>query len=431
MHTIVNASLTNHPAKRVPGIYPAHPGNPMRATLLAVAIAAGLGVVSFPAVAAPEQTAANSSEIEQLKAQLAQLKSKVDSLEQQTAEQKTSEVTTASDLRLAAVEKAINNTSLSGKMYFDLTHASQKNSDTGKTDKSGTGFDVKRFYLSVDHKFNDIWSADLTTDFNYVSSDGQTNLFVKKAYVQGKFNQAAVFRVGSSDMPWIPFVENYYGYRYVENTMTDRLKFGNSADWGLHMAGDVGQSKLFNYAVSVVNGNGYKNPGRSKGVDFAGRVGFKPMENMIVSLGAYNGHLGQQTQTLSANNTAQRQDIMVAYASKAFRLGGEYFMARNWNNVISALQDKADGYSLWGSVAVTNNVDVFARYDNASLSKDLDNKAKNTYYNLGVEYQMLEGFKVAAVWKHENTEKSVTAPAPLHVQSVKTDEIGVWGEVKF
>jgi hypothetical protein len=40
---------------------------------------------------------------------------------------------------------------------------------------------VKRFYLGVDHKFNDVWSANLTTDFNYVSGDGETNLLVKKA----------------------------------------------------------------------------------------------------------------------------------------------------------------------------------------------------------------------------------------------------------
>ena len=418
----------------------------MRSKLIAVAIAAGLGLTGFAASAAPAQNrtaTASSSEVEQLKAQLAALQAKVEELEQRTdaqsdinvstgqAVEKATNVTTASDKKLAALEKAVNNTKLSGKMFFDFTSIDDKNSDKGKSDKSGIGLDVKRFYLGVDHKFNDIWSANLTTDFNYASSDGQTSVFVKKAYVQGKFDDAAVFRVGSSDMPWIPFAEKYYGFRYVENTITDRLKYGNSSDWGLHLAGDIGASKSLNYAVSVVNGNGYKNPGRSKGVDFEGRVGFIPFENMVVAVGGYSGHRGQETENIDAAHTAERGDFMLAYASKAFRLGAEYFTAKNWNNVLSPLADKADGYSLWGSVAVADNVNLFARYDSAKLSKSLDRDAKDTYYNAGVEYQVTKGFKLAGVWKHGKVDKSVATPVPPHVQNNKTNEIGVFGEVSF
>lgn len=418
----------------------------MRSKLIAVAIAAGLGLTSVAATAAPAQgrtAAANNGEIEQLKAQLAALQAKVDELEQRTdaqseinvstgqAVEKATNVTAASDKKLAALSKAINNTTLSGKMFFDFTSIDDKNSDKGKSDKSGIGLDVKRFYLGVDHKFDDIWSANLTTDFNYSSSDGQTSVFVKKAYVQGKFDTAAVFRVGSSDMPWIPFAEKYYGFRYVENTITDRLKYGNSADWGLHLGGDIGASKSLNYAVSVVNGNGYKNPGRSKGVDFEGRVGFVPFENMVVAVGGYSGHRGQETENIDAMHTAERGDFMVAYASKAFRVGAEYFTAKNWNNVLKPQADKADGYSVWGSVAVADNVNLFARYDNAKLSKSLDRDAKDTYYNAGVEYQVTKGFKLAGVWKHGKVEKSVATPLPPHVQNTKTDEVGVFGEVSF
>ena len=291
----------------------------MRSRLIAVAIAAGLGLAGFTTVATAAPQAASSGEVEMLKAQLAALQAKVDALEQRTdaqsdlnvgigqAVEQATNVTAASDKRLATLEKAINNTTLSGKMYFDFTSINEKNSDTGKTDKSGIGLDVKRFYLGIDHKFNDIWSANLTTDFSYSSSDGQTSLFVKKAYVQGRFDDAAVLRIGSSDMPWIPFAEKYYGFRYVENTLTDRLKYGSSADWGLHLGGDIGAGKSLNYAVSVVNGNGYKNPGRSKGVDVEGRVGFVPLDNMVVAVGGYSGHRGLETENIDAPNTARRE----------------------------------------------------------------------------------------------------------------------------
>src|SRR6185312_14403905 len=88
-----------------------------------------------------------------------------------------------------------DNTKVSGTMFVDFTNIDQT-SNGSKTDTSGTGLDVKRFYLSIDHQFNDIWSANLTTDFNYTSVTGETQLFVKKAYLQGAFSKLATLRVG-------------------------------------------------------------------------------------------------------------------------------------------------------------------------------------------------------------------------------------------
>ena len=184
--------------------------------------------------------------------------------------------------------------------------------------------------------------------------------------------------------------------------------------------------------MSVVNGNGYKNPSRSKGVDVEGRVGFSPFEGMVVAVGGYSGKRGKETEN---DQRQQHRDsaatLLVAYASKDFRLGAEYFSAKDWNNVLSPLGDKADGYSVWGSVGVAEKVSLFARYDNAKLSKDLDRSAKDTYYNAGVQFQVTKGFLLSLVYKHEKGDKSVTTPLPSHVQNMKTDEVGVFGEVKF
>ena len=58
-----------------------------------------------------------------------------------------------------------DNTTLGGKSYIDFTHI-EKKSDGTKVDPAGNGADVKRFYVIIDHVFNEMWSADLTTDFN-------------------------------------------------------------------------------------------------------------------------------------------------------------------------------------------------------------------------------------------------------------------------
>ena len=409
----------------------------MRSRLLAVAIAAGLGVSAFTPFAAaaaaqtPTTATDSNAELAQMKAQLAALQSRVDQLQQQVQTQSVSTPSASDDSRLTALEKAVDNTTVGGKMYFDFTNIDQTNSKTGKTNASGAGIDVKRFYLSVSHKFDDIWSANLTTDFNYVSNDGETNLFVKKAYVQGKFNQAAILRIGSADMPWIPFVENYYGYRYVEPTLTDRLKYANSADWGINMSGDLGQSKKLNYSVSAVNGNGYKNPSRSNSVDFEGRVGFVPFKGMVVAVGGYTGDRGQGLQNVNTIHTAQRFDVLVAYAGPGFRAGGEYFSARNWGNVLTPLADNADGYSFWGSVNLSDRFSLFTRYDHTNLSKDINPSAKNVYYNAGLQYEVTNGFQLALVYKHEKGDVSGTTSLPPPLANVKTNEVGVFGQVAF
>lgn len=404
----------------------------MRSTLLASAVLVSLGLAGTAYAATPQQASVNAQDLADLKSQLAALQQRVDELQAQSDAQSDVNVTTAkaiedtqkSQTKVDKLAKLVNDTSLSGKMFFDLTNVSVENHGV-KTAASGTGFDVKRFYLGVNHVFNDVWSANLTTDFQYVSSlDSAADIYVKKAYIQGKFSDAFVARAGSADLPWVPYVEDQYGFRYVENVLVDRLKFGTSADWGLH-AGGVFGGGMANYAVSVVNGGGYKNPSRSKSMDVEGRVAFTPINGLVIAAGGYSGDLGKETQTTRALHTATRADVMVAYTTSAFRVGGEYFRASNWNNVLSPLSDSASGYSVWGSAGLgTTGLTAFARYDRADLSKDLNPNLKDTYYNVGLEYAVNKNFRLAGVYKRDKREDNAAT-------DLVTREFGVWGEVKF
>lgn len=172
----------------------------------------------------------------------------------------------------AFADNSIGSTTLSGVLFTDGSYLNQQQNGVD-TIATGYGMHIRRFYLGVDHVFDDIWSAYLTTDFNYTNSNGETQLFVKKAFVQARLAQSTTFRLGSADMPWIPFDESIYGYRFMEPTLVDRLHFGNSADWGAHFPGSNGWS---NYAVSLVNGGGYKNPTRTKSMDWEGRWALYP-----------------------------------------------------------------------------------------------------------------------------------------------------------
>src|SRR5579863_4662002 len=222
-------------------------------------------------------------------------------------------VAVAASLGALGIETALADVPLptiGGKIYADLTNIKQQNKGTD-TSNSGAGVDVKRFYIIVNEKFNDMWSAKLETDATYNSVTASTckgsgatlscttgttaqqvDVYMKNAYLQMSLDPAFWVRLGESDNPWIPFAEGVYNHRYVENTLIDRLKFGSSADWGLSIGGDL-LDKSLSYQISAVEGNGYKNPTRSKDMDVEGRVSWQPIGGLTFAVGGYEGKLGQ------------------------------------------------------------------------------------------------------------------------------------------
>ncbi|HTQ15038.1 MAG TPA: hypothetical protein VMH86_14275 [Rhizomicrobium sp.] len=300
-------------------------------------------------------------------------------------------------------------TQVSGRAYIDVSNISDKRDGIAQS-VNGTSFDIKRFYIGIDHQFDDTWSANVTTDFNYDSGPaGATQLYLKKAYLQGKFADWLVMRLGSSDMPWIPFVEDLYGYRYVENTLIDRTKFGTSADWGINANGKFGDG-MFSYSVSAVNGLGYKKPGfvggvnRTDGLDVEGRVSMN-WDGFTLGVGGYEGHLGAAHGVVT-HHEAERFDAVAAYQMDMFRVGVEYFSAKNWNDVTSTNTDSDHGYSGFATVTFDPHWSVFGRYDwvkpeMKTAGGVIISNPKNTYYNFGVTYSPTKIVDLSLVYKHD------------------------------
>jgi hypothetical protein len=313
-------------------------------------------------------------------------------------------------------------TTVGARIYADFSYIDQKADDI-KTPGSGVGVDVKRAYVIITHTFDEHWSANVTTDFNYSSSTGETQVFIKKAYLQGKVSDAFQASLGSNDLPWVPYIENLYGYRYVEKEIIDRTGFGTSADWGLNANGKLGEGGLFNYSVSLINGNGYKNPTRTKTVDVEGRIGFA-FEGFVGALGGYGGKRGQDVYgSASPANTASRFDVFLGYVDHGFRAGGEYFEAKNWtisgiagvnaadtnfvavpNVVKGPATDKAEGASIWASYDFMPQWGVFARGDWEKPSKDLHSDLKDQYYNIGLAWHARKNIDLSLVYKYEKVE---------------------------
>lgn len=400
------------------------------------------------ATAVQQAQTANSAAISEAKASAAQAQVSA------AAAQEAARKSTKDEGDLSKALAWAKDTQVSGRMYFNSSHITHEVNGikTGNPD-NGSGFAIKRFYLGIDHKFSDVFSANLTTDVSLISGTGMT-AYIKKAYLQAKISPALVIRAGSADMPWIPYAEGVYGYRHIEQTVSDRTKFGTSADWGIHVSGDLAHG-IISYQVSAVDGGGYRNPQFSRTVDFEGRVSAK-YKGFEVGVGGYTGELGQDivgvTSTLRNYN---RFNALVAYKGHIekmpFTVGGEYFYAEGklFNKTAPQLstspKDKADGYSAFASLGFMPKFSVFGRYDSVKPAEVSDYGLKDDYYNFGLQWSPAKIVDLALVYKHEQARNGAFQTGSLQSGFIGCftgvsetcagkgtyDEIGIFGQFRF
>ena len=387
----------------------------------------------------------------QTQAQQAQTQAAAAATQSEQAQVAAAAVPTQVQTAVAALPKPkpgwFDNTTIGGRMYYNVSHIDQEShgnppaSETnptplpnGKTDPTGLGFDIKRFYISVDHKFNDVFSADVTTDFQYSSAISSTELYLKKAYLQAKLSDAFVVRVGSADLPWVPFVEDLYGYRYVENVLIDRTKFGTSADWGVHVGGKFADG-IISYQISAIDGSGYKAPLRSNHVDFEGRLS-ATYAGFTAAVGGYRGKLGADKESTVTFHNATREDALIAYANKGLRVGGEYYHTSNWKSVAATGEDKSHGMGAFASYQFTPLVGVFGRYDwvRPNTLDPEGNKRKDQYYNAGISFSPAKIVDFALVYKHDRVDNGFFNTSNGNIGGADDgtySEVGIWGQFRF
>jgi hypothetical protein len=397
--------------------------------------------VSTPALAqeSPTSTSAIAPE------QIAALQAQVQALREEVSELRQAQAATAAKVAEApaatpAAAKSdvpgwVRSTTISGKVFANVSTIDHKSDGVDLAD-NGTQAELKRFYIGVDHKFDDTFSANLTTDFRYNTNGASkdTLVYVKKAYVQAKFSPAFFVRVGSADLPWVPFAEGIYGYRFVENELVDRTKYGTSADWGVHIGGSFAGGRI-SYAASAVNGAGYKTLSRSSNtIDLEGRISASPIKNVTLAIGGYTGKLGKSSDPVPAMHRATRWNALAAYSDSRIRAGVEYFQAKNWNNVTTAATDSSSGWSAFGSFAFTPKLSLFGRYDWVKPNKDTNPLLKDHYFNAGVDFKPIKDVDLALVYKRDRADNGFIATSNGTIGGVSQgtyDEFGLFTQVAF
>lgn len=331
----------------------------------------------------------------------------------------------------------------SGKVFADLSYR-QNVDDAGKgTPSDGTGLDLKRFYFTADYTYGDHLNARFRSDIG--DENGRYDIFVKNAYLQVTLLPALWIRAGSADMPWVPLVEDRYGFRYVENELLDRTGFGTSADWGLHVGGEV-RGGLLGYQLSVVNGRGYGDPTRSQAPTLEARISSAFLDHLIAAIGGQVGTLGQKLAGVPTAHTAIRLDGLVAWSSPRVRVGAEGFYGKDDSKSIvtgAALEDASVGVSGWAGVQVAPTLapTVFARADFLQPSMDVNPDMKELYFDAGIQITPWKPLQLALVYKRDHVSTGAlpgtikTSNATIGSRVTNSggtyQEVGLWSQLVF
>jgi len=353
-------------------------------------------------------------------------------------------------------------TVVSGRMYFNMSRIDQQSNGVD-TAARGYGFNIKRFYLGVDHRFDNIFSANVTMDAsnvigqtasgNFIPPTGTANgtttitinnealvgrgFYIKKAYLQAKLNPALVIRLGAADLPWVPYVEGVYGYRHVENEIIDRIGLGTSSDWGVHVSGDL-IGGLLSYQVSLVDGAGYRNVKVTRSMDIEGRLSLN-YKGFFAAVGGYTGKLGNDVQNSRTYNTAERANALIGFKNKRFTVGAEYYRSRDYNNngvnyINTDVDDIGEGISLFGSVQLAPQWSVFGRYDHVEPRKHGAPNLAENYVNMGVQYSPAKIVDLALTYKRDRAKGGVIATQNGTIGGAVSgayDEFGLFGQFRF
>ncbi|MNM47410.1 hypothetical protein D3C81_583760 [compost metagenome] len=318
---------------------------------------------------------------------------------------------------LVHAEDAAPATKVSAQIFIN---ASQLDRDGVETADEGLAMDLKRTFITVDHRFNERWSAQVTTDVQWLRNSDASDLWLRHAYLQRSFGKGSWLRLGNAPTPWIAQESVREGFRYVDSGLIARTKLGTPADYGVHGQYSRGD---FVYAASVVTGGGFQKPRLGNRADVEARVGWTPAKGVELAMGGYRGTRAQDSGDLPHEHTAQRWNVMASWVGERARVGAQYFQAEDWTRITRPGSDDQRGWSAWSSYQFTPQYAVFARADETRMSLDIDPRTRERYQQVGVEWKPNKHLRLAMVGKRVEQE---TAKKKL-----ESHEAGFWAQLAF
>ena len=324
------------------------PNQPNQTKLRSIALAFSL-LFTLPAMAA-SSVEERLNELQQRLDGMQKLQEEVNTLKAQLNEerkdrensQEAMEDNVLNNVKKASTElaKADSATTIGG--YGEITYSNFKN----HTEHPATA-DLRRFVLSVNHRFNEKISlhSELEVEHSVTSATDKGEVALEQAYLDYSFSEAANFKAGLFLIPLGFLNENheptvFYGInrneietRIIPTTWREggigffgRTNNGFGYDIGVTTGFDAG--KIDKPAFGVRNGHQELQLAHANDLSVYGSVKYTGQPGLLIGAGVFTGNTGQNgTSNIALRNVDARlilAEIHARYAAHGFDLQALY-----------------------------------------------------------------------------------------------------------
>ncbi len=248
------------------------------------------------------------------------------------------------------------------------------------------GFDLERSYLGYKYDLGNGLSVKGVMDIGQSNdvNDYQRIAYIKNAMLTWKTGKWTV-NGGLISTTQFNLAEKLWGFRYVQKSFQDQYKFGSSADLGVSAAWKA--NEWLSADAIVVNGEGYKKVQVEDGLLYGVGATLTPVKGLNVRL-----YASINEQPADGKKDVMNYSAFAGYKADAFSLGAEYDVMTNTSGADGHDQY---GFSVYGSVKVDKNAEVFARFDDLSSKDDWNKKKDESALLVGAQWKLGKYVKIA------------------------------------
>ncbi len=256
------------------------------------------------------------------------------------------------------------------------------------------GLWIRRFYLTYDQKFDDVWSARLRLeasqpgDFKTVAT---IPAFMKDAWLKWQHNTHSAL-IGIQPTPTLQTYEDVWGYRTIEKVPVELQLWGASRDAGIGFQGGFGESKKVGYHILVGNGAsvGSETNTRKKAM---GAIQFRPTAHLVLEGYAdYDDRVNAADRVTYygfAGYTAEKMRAGLQFAQQSRNEVGEDQDYRILSGFITgAVKDK-----MWLFGRVDRNMDPNPQGESIAYLP-FSSISANTLFIGGMDFAVAEGVNI-------------------------------------
>lgn len=262
-------------------------------------------------------------------------------------------------------------------------------------DNVAHGFDIRRVRLAA--------SGEVTSKLDYkVQAEYESSVKIIDAYVRWKIAKPFNIQIGEFKVPYSQ--ETLYGptsWLTIENpTVVSKLNGYqdlsglnvNGRDIGVQLYGDLLPSKngfsYVSYKVGVFNGNGINTKDNNNKKDFAGLLYIRPIKQLTLTGGHYQGHYGK----LHEEHVRIRTSAGAEWKDGTLTVRSEYIHG-------NTAGQKSDGVYALAGVQVSKYVQPVISYD--YFKPDKDGREEQHNYQIGVNVTPIKRVRIQAAYTYQ------------------------------